>query len=208
MLKHTIEYKDFNGADRREDLYFNLTEFDLVEMQAESVAGIDVDFKNAVDNKDVKAMLDFIKKLVHRSFGIKSADGKYHEKSPEIIRQFENSALYSDLIMDLFTDGGKKGAKFISELMPASLIDRATAQMTGADVVATNEGFQVRPSARDIFAEQVSNIEKSQENAKVANDPEFDPEEYKAFVAARRAQQAEGDAYPRPPHETGQGYQQ
>ena len=33
MLKKTITYNDYNGAERTEDFYFNLTEAEVVEMQ-------------------------------------------------------------------------------------------------------------------------------------------------------------------------------
>ena len=33
MLKKTITYTDYNGVDRTEDFYFNLTEAELLDME-------------------------------------------------------------------------------------------------------------------------------------------------------------------------------
>lgn len=212
MLKHKIKYTDFNGQDREDTLYFNLTEFDIVEMQAESKKGIEVDFKEAIANKDTKGMLDFIKMVIHRSYGEKSPDGKYHEKSPEITQRFVNSALYSDLLMDLFSDGGKRGATFIHSLMPASLIDKAAARMESAggtiqDVVATNDGFQVQavqPSARERMAEF-----RDQKDVDPRQEPPVTEEDLAELAEFRRqkALRAQAEEVRRPVHETGEGYQ-
>ena len=34
MLKKTIKYTDYNGNEREEDFYFNLTRAELIEMEA------------------------------------------------------------------------------------------------------------------------------------------------------------------------------
>ena len=33
MLKKTITYEDFNGVERKEDFYFNLSKAEIMEMQ-------------------------------------------------------------------------------------------------------------------------------------------------------------------------------
>jgi len=148
MLKQTISYTDFNGTDRTEDLYFNLTEFELVEIQTESVNGIQEDMKQAVADKDLRRLLDFIKMLVHKSYGIKSADGRHFEKSPEILQKFVNSALYSDLLLHLFQEEGARAEKFITGLMPKDLLARAIAQSQGDGSVPST----YKPDAREMNA--------------------------------------------------------
>jgi len=149
MLKQTITYTDFNGTPRTEDLYFNLTEFELVEIQSDSEKGIQADLQDAIRDKDLRRLLAFIKMLVNKAYGIKSEDGKHFEKSPEILQRFQNSALYSDLLLNLFEDEGTRAEKFITGLMPKELIARATAKAQGQGGVP--EGY--KPDARQL-AEQ------------------------------------------------------
>lgn len=145
MLKQTITYTDFNGTQRTEDLYFNLSEFELVELQAQSERGLQADLQEFIASKDIRQLLAFIKMLVNKAYGIKSEDGRHFEKSDEITRRFENSALYSDLLLHLFEDEGARAEKFITGLMPKDLIARATARSQ-----ATSEGYL--PDARELAA--------------------------------------------------------
>lgn len=147
MLKQDIKFKDFNGTERTQTLYFNLTEFEIADMQAHSERGIQADLEDAIANKNVAQILDFIKMLVHKSYGIKSEDGLHFRKSPEIIADFESSALYSDLLLHLFQDGGNRGVQFITGLMPADLV-------RGASQKVNPNGGNVEKSARERFEER------------------------------------------------------
>lgn len=194
MLKHVIEYEDFNGATRRDTLYFNLSEFELLEIQAKSKRGIHVDLQEAIDNEDAEGVLKFVKILVHGGYGEKSADGRYFEKSDEILRRFVSSALYSDLIMDLFTNQDKL-ITFINELMPEKLIARAE-QIKAEQKKVTNPyetGFD-------------GDSEIIEAAPTIPNEPETSDEEAE-FKAWKAAKAAEEQGMTRPPHESGQGFQ-
>ena len=41
MIKKTIKYVDFNGVERTEDHYFNLTKAEITEMQLGVKGGLD-----------------------------------------------------------------------------------------------------------------------------------------------------------------------
>lgn len=131
MLKQTINFTDFNGEPRTEDLYFNLTEWELTEIQLSSPEGIQKEMEDAIKAKDLKLLLDFIKMLVNKSYGERDRDGIHFNKSPEIVARFENSAMYAPLMLSLFQDEGARAAAFITGLMPADLVARATAQAQG-----------------------------------------------------------------------------
>ena len=40
MLKKTINYTDYNGNERTEDFYFNLTEAEILEMEMSKTGGL------------------------------------------------------------------------------------------------------------------------------------------------------------------------
>lgn len=158
MLKQTIKFKDFNNEEKEKDLYFNLTEFELVDIQADSEFGIQHDMQEAVMNKDMRALLDFIKMLVHKSYGERSADGIHFHKSPEITERFVNSAMYSPLLLSLFEEEGARSTAFVTGLMPADLIKRAEELARGKATQPAPEVPTTGPSAREIFAEQTERL--------------------------------------------------
>lgn len=158
MLKQPITFEDFNGVTRTADVYFNLTKAELVDWSANSEHGIQKDMQDAVDEKDMRKLLDFIKELIFRSYGVKDKDGVHFDKSPEISKRFENSAMYSPLLLALFADEGETVQKFINGLMPADLVAQAAkeANIPFGEHEAIRE--QYAPSARDIAAQQANVI--------------------------------------------------
>ena len=62
MLKKTIKYVDYDGTEREEDFYFNLSKAELIEMQMSVNGGIDKYLKRIISEKDtVKIMKEFLK---------------------------------------------------------------------------------------------------------------------------------------------------
>ena len=151
MLKQDIKFVDFNGNERTITEYFYLNEAEIVDLQAKSVNGIQEEMQDAILSNDAGRVLDFIKMLVHTSYGKKSLDGLNFEKSPEILQKFITSAYYSDFLLGLIEDNGLKGQQFVQGIMPAKLVERALAQVqgqNGGDVDRTVYG----QSARERFA--------------------------------------------------------
>ena len=52
MLKETITYTDYNGVERTEDHYFNLSKAELTEMELSAHGGYGEMLKNIVASKD------------------------------------------------------------------------------------------------------------------------------------------------------------
>lgn len=152
MLKQPITFEDFNGVTRTEDVYFNLTKAELVDWSADSEEGIQKEMQDAIATKDMRKLLDFIKQLIFKSYGERDKDGIHFHKSEEIARRFENSAMYSPLLLALFADEGNTVTNFINGLMPADLVKAAMkeAGLSSPEAEAIKE--QYAPSARDIAA--------------------------------------------------------
>jgi len=161
MLKQPITFIDFNDVERSEDIYFNLTEAELVDWQADSEFGIQKEMNDAVAAKDMRRLLDFIKDLVFRAYGERDKDGIHFNKSKEISQRFVNSAMYSPLLMALFADEGEATTNFINGLMPADLVKRAMEQanIPNPDRDAASNG--VKPDARELFAQAQASVNES-----------------------------------------------
>ena len=84
MLKKTIEYTDFNGEERKEDFYFNLTTAEIMEMEMGVAGGFSEMTQRIVDAKDVPSIIKIFKELILKAYGEKSPDGKRFIKSEEL----------------------------------------------------------------------------------------------------------------------------
>ena len=76
MLKKTITYTDFNGTERTEDFYFNLTKAEIMEMEMGTTGGMAEMITKIVAAQDAPAIIKIFKELVLKAYGEKSADGK------------------------------------------------------------------------------------------------------------------------------------
>lgn len=120
MLKKTMTYTDYDGVERTQDFYFNLSKAEILEMQLSSDGGYDKLLERIVKAKDTKSLIAIFKDLILRSYGIKSDDGKRFMKSPEISAEFEQTPAYSDLFMQLATDTDAATA-FVTGIIPGDL---------------------------------------------------------------------------------------
>lgn len=124
MLKKTITYVDYNGSERTEDFYFNLTKAEVMEMEMSTTGGLAEAIKKIVAAQDAPAIIKIFKDLVLKAYGEKSPDGKRFVKSDEISTAFAQTEAYSILFMELATDADA-AAKFINGIVPADVAAEA-----------------------------------------------------------------------------------
>lgn len=117
MLKKTVTYTDFNGVERTEDFYFNLTAAEVTEMEMSTAGGLAEMIQRIVKAQDIPAIIKIFKKLVLDSYGIKSPDGKRFIKSETISEEFQQTNAYSQIFMELASDA-EKAAEFVNGIIP------------------------------------------------------------------------------------------
>lgn len=120
MLKKTMTYTDYNGVERTEDFYFNLTEAEILEMEMGTAGGFAEMLQNIVNAKDQVAIIKVFKDLVFKSYGEKSPDGKRFEKSEAISRAFSQTEAYSKIFMELALETDK-AIEFVNGIVPANM---------------------------------------------------------------------------------------
>lgn len=120
MIKKTITYVDYNGVERTEDFYFNLTRAEITEMELSTVGGLAERIQEIVNKKDAPAIMELFKELILKSYGEKSADGKRFMKTDKIREEFSQTEAYSELFMELATDD-KAAAAFVNGIVPGNL---------------------------------------------------------------------------------------
>lgn len=117
MLKKTITYNDYNGVERTEDFYFNLSKAELAEMELEVPGGMTAMIERITKTQDGPSLIKIFKELILRSYGEKSDDGRRFIKSKEISAQFEQTEAYSELFMELATNADA-ASDFIKGITP------------------------------------------------------------------------------------------
>lgn len=121
MLKKTITYTDYNGVERKEDFYFNLSKAEITEMELGVVGGLSEMLAKIIATQDGPKIAEFFKTLILKSYGEKSPDGRRFIKSKELSEAFEQTEAYSNLYVELATDSDS-AAKFVNGIIPADLV--------------------------------------------------------------------------------------
>lgn len=124
MIKKTVTYTDYNGVERTENFYFNLSKAEVMEMEMGTEGGMAESIQKIIDAKDAPAIIRVFKDLVLRAYGEKSDDGRRFMKSKEISEAFSQTEAYSQIFMELATDSDA-AAKFINGIVPADLAQQA-----------------------------------------------------------------------------------
>ena len=120
MIKKTIPYTDYNGVERKEDFYFNLTKAEIMEMEMSTKGGLAEMIQRIVAAQDQPAIIKIFKDLIVKAYGVKSPDGKRFIKNQEIVDEFVQTEAYSQLFMELATDADA-AAKFVNGIVPADM---------------------------------------------------------------------------------------
>lgn len=122
MLKKTFTYTDYNGVERTEDHYFNLTKAELLELEASTTGGLSEQIKRIVAAKDMPAIFDLFKSIVMKAYGKKSDDGRRFVKKDRdgylLAEEFAQTEAFSELIYELATDD-KAAADFMNGIVPS-----------------------------------------------------------------------------------------
>lgn len=141
MLKKVVNYEDFDGNNVSEELYFNMTQTELVEMSMDLPDGVadavgdgenvnkEVAAAKIIETLGGKGVFEFIKQLLLKSYGKKSADGRRFEKSEELTKEFSQSLAFDQIFMELMSDD-VKAAEFVNNIIPASVLNKATERMS------------------------------------------------------------------------------
>lgn len=131
MLKKTITYTDYNGTERTEDFYFNLSKAEIMEMELGTTGGFGEMIQNIINAKDIPSIVKIFKDLVLKAYGEKSPDGKRFIKSPELAEEFAQTEAYSILFMELATDADSASA-FVNGIIPSDIQKQVAANQLSA----------------------------------------------------------------------------
>lgn len=133
MLKRTIKYTDYNDQQVAEDFYFNLSKAELLEMV--KVGGLDETIQRIIATENVADLILEFKKIILMSIGVKSEDGRRFIKNDTLRQEFEQTAAYSELFMELSTDADA-ASTFMNAVIPKDMAGEISSMNKGVSNVS------------------------------------------------------------------------
>ena len=104
MLTKTVTYTDYDGQERTETFYFNLTKAELTKLQYKHPGGYGEYLKRITESKENAQIMQAFEDLVDLSYGVKSEDGKRFIKNETVLEEFKQTEAYSELFVELLTN--------------------------------------------------------------------------------------------------------
>ena len=127
MLKKVIKYTDYNGVEREEPKYFNLSKAEIMEMELSTVGGFAEMIEKVVKAQDIPTIVSVFKEIILKAYGEKSPDGKRFIKVSNGVRladEFAETEAYSVLFMELATNA-EEAAAFVNGIVPEDVAQEA-----------------------------------------------------------------------------------
>ena len=120
MLKKTFNFTDYNGVERTETHYFNLTRAEISELNFSEIGGLEAYLKRIIAADNLPELIKIFKKLICMSYGVISPDGRRFIKNDEVLKDFTETEAFSQLYMELSTDS-KAASEFVNGIVPADM---------------------------------------------------------------------------------------
>lgn len=125
MLKKTVTYVDYNGAERTEAFYFNMSKAEIMETELSVTGGFSEMVEKVVSSQDAPSLMKIFKDIILKSYGEKSPDGKRFIKSAELSEAFSQTEAYSKIFMELMTNTNA-AIDFVNGVIPNDIPGRAS----------------------------------------------------------------------------------
>lgn len=150
MLKKTVTYDDpFNpGETITEDLYFNLTKAELVEMEMSTDGeGLQEHLQKIANSNNGKQIMDEMKGIILKAYG--KREGNSFIKTDAVREAFGASEAYSELFMEMVTNADA-AVEFVNGIMPKGMGDENQEQLPVDSPNLTSPRILTRAEALEI----------------------------------------------------------
>lgn len=119
MFSKEITYTDYDGNQRTETFYFNISRAEVIKMDLMIPGGLEKMLQKAASLQDGKRFGEFLEMLILKAYGEKSEDGRRFVKSDALSEAFAQTEAYSELWSALLTDK-EFATEFLTGIMPAA----------------------------------------------------------------------------------------
>lgn len=153
MFSITRKYTDYNGVEKEETFWFNLSQRELSKLALGPSGGLDSVISEIVSTNDTGRAMDLLEEIVLSAYGKKMPDGRFAKVDDDGHRyadHFKQTAVFDDLFMDLFLDN-KQLIAFINGVVPNEL--KASVEKASAEAAAKIAQLEARAAQDDSSAE-------------------------------------------------------
>lgn len=121
MLKKTIKYTDYNGRERSEDFYFNLSKAEIAEMELTTQGGLQNMLSRFIKAEDQPSLFKVFKEFILKTYGERDVDGKrFIKNNGELAKAFVETEAYSELFIELISSPNAM-SDFVLAVIPADM---------------------------------------------------------------------------------------
>lgn len=161
MLKKTITYTDFDGVERVEDFYFNLTVTELIELESQGDGeGMADKIRRIVQEGNNIKILSIFKDIVLKAYGERSEDGRRFIKNDQLAVEFSQTPAYDALITEFFVDADS-ASDFINGVIPSKLLEQIKAEQAVSSELGSRaeEAVNMEANTRpDLSTEELTKL--------------------------------------------------
>jgi len=116
VYKKKVKYKDYHGEEREEIFDFNLSDSEIMELEAEYEGSITEMMAKLSKKSEHADVIKIMKKIVLLSYGVISDDGRRFIKNDEVRDAFYQTEAYSRNFTELATND-VKAAEFFERII-------------------------------------------------------------------------------------------
>lgn len=131
MISETIKYIDYNGNEREDTFYFNLSKSEIWRLEIGEKGEFTKRIQAMSSEMDQSKIWNLFEEVVTMAVGKKSEDGRRFDKSPEAKAEFLESEAYSEFLEMLLTGDHGKDPQFAEKFLNG-LISSASANTSNA----------------------------------------------------------------------------
>lgn len=128
MFSDSITYTDFDGNERTEVLYFNISPSEAMELEIKYPGGYANKLQRDIDRGDNQAVIQDMIDFVKLSYGVKSDDGRKFVKSIENYEDFISTNAYEEFLQKFLADPDY-ALKFIVSAFPTDGVDMSDEEL-------------------------------------------------------------------------------
>lgn len=128
MFSDSITYTDFDGNERTEVLYFNISPSEAMELEIKYPGGYANKLQRDIDRGDNQAVIQDMIDFVKLSYGVKSDDGRKFVKSIENYEDFVSTNAYEEFLQKFLADPDY-ALKFIVSAFPTDGVDMSDEEL-------------------------------------------------------------------------------
>lgn len=136
MISKTIKYVDYNGVEKEETFWFNMSKRDLLKLEATTDGGWENKLRQLIAEQNGAKAYNFFESFVNDAYGVKTVDGGF-DKDPVHLKEFQTKKAYSDLIWS-FVENPDQAADFIN-----GIVSSVEKKVDAIDVDAAVTGSKV-----------------------------------------------------------------